>query len=575
MRDKGQRQIGGMLVVLGLIASVVLLWGYNYHIQTWKHLADPIGYNEDALYFLGIAQAFAELPNCFDVTIARLNAPRGANWNDFPPTHKPLYYFQGVLARGLGPVAAVNLSLLLAHILAAVSFYLTCLYFQARRFEAFIFSLFYAFSWYMVYRSVYHINLSYYWHLPFFLILVDLCFAPGNKHTRIKWVYGVGITIITGFQEAYYFYLFFLLLVFVNVILLLRRRRWDPYAPVLLGLAALTFCLHYAHYFLARLRWGPNPHALERHLVELRAYALNLTDLFWPLTYWLPWLNDLGAQQYYNLIPAMAECPGAFLGGMGIVAFVSLAVYSFSEAARNHWDGVPAEAWITILTLAWAITGGVNFILGTFGLLLFRSMSRFSIVILTMIYLFMVRIFFKHINKYLYYPLILLIVLLFGAEFYHSKVFFQTHRDQKNQVAQRLIHHDRVFAAALEASLPSGARVFQLPVVAYPEAPDRHHLGGYEHLRPYIWTNKLKFSFGDDKGRGGETWQRYVEGLPLPVMLLELVEAGFQALYINREGFTDRGQTLESELRARGLPVLAESGRGDLVAYRLQPRAAP
>jgi hypothetical protein len=100
----------------------------------------------------------------------------------------------------------------------------------------------------------------------------------------------------------------------------------------------------------------------------------------------------------------------------------------------------------------------------------------------------------------------------------------------------------------------------------FPESP----IAGvppYDHFRPYIFSNDLRFSFGTHKGRDREKWQPAVqaklfEGASLDqqagmirvdkanarVAVDELKRLGFSAIYINRNGFPDRGRGIEEAL---------------------------
>ncbi len=561
------------LTLAALVLAVTLVWCWFYDLHRPGQLATPLYYAGDALYFLGVAQAFAEFPSLLDLAIFRLNAPAGAHWNDFPPTHKPLFYFMGLLTRLAGPAVAFNLSLLLAHLLAAVAFYATCRYFAVRRPAAVAFSLFYAFCWYLLYRSMFHLNLCYIWHLPLWLIVVDLCFAPPAVPAARKWTWGLLITLVTAVQDAYYFYIYLLLLMMIGLILLIRRRP-DLYVTTLVGVLLAAFVLHYLHFFLAVLRAGPNYHILERRLIELYIYSLNLADLVWPVNLQLPWASRFARDHYYRFLTPMADVSAAFLGGVGLIALLALALYAFYRAARAQWEQVPPEAWIALLTFLLAVTGGLNFFLGTLGFLLFRSANRFSIVILTLSLVFLARLLFTRLTPVRYIVLSFLVMIFLGETWFH-RLYFREAQEMSTQAPARLIDHDRAFAAALENSLPPSAPVFQLPVTPFPEARDEIRMGNYDHFRPYLWTATLRFSFGDHKGRDSSVWQGYLAKLPLPLLLLELEEQGFHALYINRWGFPDHARGLEAELRALGKPVIAASGRGDLVAYRLHPPTRP
>ena len=141
--------------------------------------------------------------------------------------------------------------------------------------------------------------------------------------------------------------------------------------------------------------------------------------------------------------------------------------------------------------------------------------------------------------------------------------------------SKALITSDRSFTATLEKALPPHAMVFQLPVMKYPESWPIGQMGDYEHFRPYLYSRDLRFSYGNDKGRGQDDWQFEVERQPPLEMAALLERVGFNAIYINRSGYADRGFTLIDGLQKGGRSQLIESPAHDLVAVLLRPAKDP
>ena len=83
--------------------------------------------------------------------------------------------------------------------------------------------------------------------------------------------------------------------------------------------------------------------------------------------------------------------------------------------------------------------------------------------------------------------------------------------------------------------------LFQLPVVDFPEGQRVRGATDYEHLRPYLHSTQLRFSYGSDKGRPREAWQRRVEALEPEAMADALERMGFAGLLVNRKAYEDGG----------------------------------
>jgi phosphoglycerol transferase len=153
----------------------------------------------------------------------------------------------------------------------------------------------------------------------------------------------------------------------------------------------------------------------------------------------------------------------------------------------------------------------------------------------------------------------------------------------------RQVAADREFTAKMEAVLPDGAMVFQLPVMDFPESP-QPGIPSYDHFRPYLYSSNLRYSFGSMKGREREKWQAAVQGKLFEAATLdreagmirvnqanaraavdELKRLGFAAIYINRNGFPDRGKGIEEALLELGYakpPI--RSHTGDLACIVLE-----
>ena len=84
--------------------------------------------------------------------------------------------------------------------------------------------------------------------------------------------------------------------------------------------------------------------------------------------------------------------------------------------------------------------------------------------------------------------------------------------------------------------------IFMLPVVECPEGERVRKATDYENFRPYLYSTRLRFSYGSDKGRPREAWQRRVEALEPEAMADALERVGFAGLLVNRKAVRGRGR---------------------------------
>jgi hypothetical protein len=117
--------------------------------------------------------------------------------------------------------------------------------------------------------------------------------------------------------------------------------------------------------------------------------------------------------------------------------------------------------------------------------------------------------------------------------------------------------------------------VFQLPVMLFPEAAPSAELGDYEHFRPYLATNSLRFNYGALKGRSRGLWQREIAALPTKELVRRIEDYGFSALHLNRLGFADRGEKILAELRELGRTNVVQGALGEQIVVMLEPSPQP
>lgn len=243
---------------------------------------------------------------------------------------------------------------------------------------------------------------------------------------------------------------------------------------------------------------------------------------------------------------------------------------SVIRIASNRAGNVSLYFWLTGGLLAFALVGGVNYLLGSFGFVLLRATNRFSIVLAAIALLFLA----KKLSLITLTPLRFACVAGVVAIGVWDQLPAWPHWEESRRAdgARDFLADKKIFAQ-LEAELSAEAMVFQLPVKAFPETHVVHEMGDYEHFRPYLHTDSLRFSYGTIRGRGDADWQAEVAGFPATEMIAALESYGFSAVLINRRAYTDNATELESSLIAAGLPIVLNDG--SFIAFKLQPAAEP
>jgi len=122
---------------------------------------------------------------------------------------------------------------------------------------------------------------------------------------------------------------------------------------------------------------------------------------------------------------------------------------------------------------------------------------------------------------------------------------------------------------SIEASVPAGAMIFQLPYIPFPEFPKVNRMDAYDHFRGYLHSRNLRWSYGAIKNRDGDRAQQRVAELPAEEFVKTLVMGGFSGIYLDRFGYEDGGAAREAELSnlLQTAPLISSNNR--LVFFNL------
>ncbi len=105
------------------------------------------------------------------------------------------------------------------------------------------------------------------------------------------------------------------------------------------------------------------------------------------------------------------------------------------------------------------------------------------------------------------------------------------------QATQKAYNIDHEYFTKVEAALPRGARVLQLPYVPFPEGGSMGRIRMYEQFVPLLHTESLRFSFGSFNGSEQAEENKQIPALPVDRLLIEACLAGWHAMLIDRRGW--------------------------------------
>lgn len=494
-------------------------------------------------------------------SIPELGTPAGADWSDYPTVEEIPLYLQGLLAKTLGLFAALNLSLLLCHLLAAGTFYGVARYSGCDRIWSFVGALAFGLAPFIFAQSPHHITVASVWHVPLFIpVWRWISTGTGIPFLSRRFWIAAGIGFLAGTQNVYYTNILCQLTLLGGMAGFFRNRSLSSLLSCMgiIAAAALAFGLMNLDTWTYRLVYGPNSGAVVREYKWLEIYGLKIVDLLIPpLTHHSDMLA-MFAFRHRSEAPLQDE--GSYLGIVGLLSLGLLVVVSAVAFFRKRYQEIPLEAWQVLWILVFFTTGGLNAIVGAFGFTMFRTGCRYSVVILAIVLLFAARwMTLLPLRRGITFLLGLLAVIL---------VFWdQVPRTSDPAVMEQVafqMKSDRQIVEKMEEVLPPGAMVFQLPIMEFPESPVPG-LSPYDHLRPYLFSKNLRFSFGSMKGRMDSQWQKNLGKLSPQEAVEKLRAMGFQAVLINRKGFPDKGEGVLKSLSEMGYSNVIESSADDLV----------
>lgn len=551
-----------------LVCSISLLTALLCIKPPSSKLDLPLAYSGDAAWMTAAVKGMKE--NGWFYTNRSLGAPGTQNIKDYPifdSLHEALLKTISLFTDS--PVRTMNLFYLLTFPLSALTALFAFRQMGLGYFSSSAAALLFTLLPYHFMRYG-HLYLSAYFMVPLITAVIWKGFsadaaAPLRGSALTAACLIAFLTGLTGIYYAYFACFFFCV---AGTWKYIRQRDIAALKPLALILACIVAAgaLQALPGHLYKRSAGPNPEAVVRTPSGTEVHGLRIMQLLLPVDGHR--IAKLAAikRQYNEKAPAVYENITATLGTAGDIGFILLTLLFFMMAmAQKAPAPVTALEFSAVLTLA----GTLFATMGGFGSLVaflpIRGYNRISVFIS---YFSLFALFFCLEKAAALWTgerrakciIPLFSVLILGAGIYDqvSPAF----RPDWNGL-KAAWGNDRTFVESVESRLPADAMVFQLPYMPFPESKPVAAMMDYEHIKPYLHSKTLRWSYGAIKGRDTSLWQKETSAKPPAEMLKELKAKGFAAVYIDRTGFTDRAAALEAALskNLKGKPVVSGDGR--------------
>ena len=548
------------LFALAVGAGIFLSWPLDLHT--------PIGTGGDATSAQYIFKSILEYGSY--TRNPDVGAPFGATMYDYPipePTHHAFIRLVGLYSDD--PFFAFNVFYLLSFATAAFAACWALRRLGIGRLPAIAGAIAFALLPYHFLRFG-HIFLASYVAIPVFgyytLQLATYRAAHLPDAPRIGWFALVVVAVDAG-TGVYYAWFGMLFIVFAAALGAARTRSWQPLrvGAVLAATIVAVIGLALLPNVIYHLSEGTNTMVAVRRPQESEFYGLRVTQLLFPTPGHRIGAFDAFMAAYKKSQPNVNENSTAALGIIGSIGFLVALVTLFFGDARKHVRLWAAGALCAAAVL-YATIGGFGAVIATV-LPEMRGLNRISVFIAFFaLYAFLVAVDAAMRGRRRWPVDIVCATLVVAVACFDIPVSGFPHQ-RASTIAPRKALYERI-----QAALPEGSRVFELPYNYFPESSQP--VGSYTLLEPYLFTHGLQWSCGDMRGRPADVWNRQVAALSGRELADAVARAGFAAVYVDRHGYKDGGEAVERDLRAQfGAPIVEDAALGRVV-YRV-PEARP
>jgi phosphoglycerol transferase len=575
-------------VATAALAIAVMIGG----LKLWHaDLRVPFLYLGDNL----LNQLFIQgtLENGWYLENPRLGVPGHQSLHDFPlveTLHFGIIKLLGCLSHDSGLV--LNLFSLLPFPLIALSAYFVLRRFHLARLLALVASVLYACLPYHLVRCKGHIFLSAYYLLPLMTLVLLKMYLGRLPFVRVddqgvtRWRFftlesigAVLVCALTGIAGAYYAFFSCYLLLGVGFKAAFRERKGAPLfvSMLLVAVVCAGVGTALAPSLLYNAKHGKNFAVANRNPVESDVYGLNVAEMLMPVAnHRVSLLRRIHNRYMAPPRQATGESWSVPLGSLAALGFVWL-VGLFLWRRRHRVDRVDdGLAFLAVIAVLLGTVGGVGTLFNAYISAMIRCYNRLTVFIaffaLFGLFFALQRLVGRYVRSrrsFAVYAAGALGLLVVGAYDQCAPWYVPAYAMMKERHSS-----DVEFGKRMEAVLPEGAMIYQMPYVPFPEHPSVHALTDYDLLRPYFHTRTLRFSYGGMKGREASCWQETLAQRPLAEVVRVLAHAGFSGIYLDRAGFADQGAAVEKQLRALlGVePLVSPSERQtlfDLTTYAM------
>lgn len=389
----------------------------------------------------------------------------------------------------------------------------------------------------------------------------EKCNSSLRLLTCSNFLLGAACIVLVVLSDGYYAFFTLLLLGFAFGVRLLAgdwrapRRLLAPVALilVLVGLAIVMMLPLKQYEHTHREEFYPGGIAdasMAKHPFEAEVYSTSLKLMVSPIpgSHRVPLLADIGnkllaSSNEVRKYPRGVLVPLGFLGsGLLFLCFALVAVRAIGTSVMLGCGDVDGDmmrlVWVSLALALFVFLCSVDGGLGTLIAFVYpsiRAYSRFSVFLILILYFgaaAAATAFIRAGNTPMGHAVRVLTVAAIALLAHLDQVPVNAWHGKDEDRVRYLA--ERAFVQKVEASLPTGAMVYNYPYSQYLTESPYYGWGAYGQIRLYMHSHALRWSNGSGKNTAVERWHARQAAQPAEQLLAEMAAVGFKGVVVDR-----------------------------------------
>lgn len=535
-------------------------------LNLWKYdMRVPFQYGGDSVIILMYIKGMIQ--NGWTFNIPQLSAPYAMSAAAFPIMTNFDWSVMRLISLFTSEVGFVlNLFWLLTLVFSAWTASFSMRLLGVGKWLAFAGGILYAFLPFALLRNVAHLNLVYY-AVPL-LSLLAVHLAGGNndeEHGMTIRRLGYAGCLIQGFNYVYFSFFAVPLFTVAAAIGYSRSksRAVVKTAVIAISIVSIATIVNLSPSLLSWYQNGKPPEMSYKFTAEAEHFGAKIRKMIAPhQDNPVPFLAKWGNRDLSAGFPHENENVTARMGLYGALGFLILLAVSMrlvDTGSNKRLHKLQCIAALSLFTLLMITVGGFGATINVLTVQDIRAYNRYSVFVAFFSIAGLglwIDSKFQKMGSAGWRAALFVGVVCFALLSLYDQLLDR--RVLLNGQAQDIENaaHERSFVERLEAVLPSGSKVFQLPLTGFPPLSIHERMVSYDHLRPYLWSNNLYWSWPSFSQRH-RTWQDKIAQLEGKDLMRALVLSGFDAVWIDRYGYKDSGvSVIQGLIEAGGQEIL-------------------